>query len=639
MIDAEPPTVEDALLAVTEADEQLISDWDFGLAHGYAEKLRNGTVLTGKQRRAAYRMLRRYALQLEKVGVVYEQIPSPDDGSPAPPLRRYVTRTNVVTVSCENGRILVRSPFKYKDVCKGVFGARWNANAKAWSYPESPTSAANIRSAFSNVAVETDETFSELLVEYGELTTSASHKDSTDLPPVPVTKTDAWLHQLQAFWFAKPLPATCLAMDMGTGKTKVAVDLMTNNEARNALIVAPWSVVAVWPREFELHSGIEWRVLALNSQSVADRVRLADEALHEPIDERPTALVINYEAVYREPWASWSVEQEWDYVVFDECHRIKAASGTISRQCYKMARKAKRRLALSGTPMASGPLDVFGQYRALDPDIFGLSFTSFSHRYALYGGYGGYEVVGYQNQEEFNERFYSIAFRVDSEEVLDLPETSTITRGCVLSSKARKLYDSVRDELYGEVEEGISITAPNVLVKLLRLQQITGGSVGADGGGLQIVDKAKASLLADVVEDMTDTPVVVFCRFIHDIDVVEAVAKKLKRRYGELSGRRKDAINDKARMAENIDIAAVQIQSGGVGVDFSRARYGIYYSLGYSLSDYLQSRKRIDRPGQEHHPVFVHLVATGTVDEAVYAALDKNQEVVDYVLKGMGITK
>lgn len=649
---SETETVENALMTITDATEELLSDWDFGLAHGYAEKLRNGIALSGKQRRAAYRMLRRYALQLEEVGIAYSSITDPSGEGGAPEIRKkYGGGPNAIKVSCENGRIQVRTPFKYKDVCKSVFGARWNPKAKAWTYPESPTSAANIKAAFSNMKrVETDEKFGELLDEYGERATAISHKSAENLPPVPLTKTDAWTHQLQAFWFAKDLPAVMLAMDMGTGKTKVAVDLTVNNQARRVLVLAPWSVVAVWQREYAIHAGEEWNVLSLNTQSIADRVRIAEEAFYESVnDPRPVAMVMNYEGVYREPFKSWSLDQDWDYVIFDESHRIKAANGTISRQCHRIARQSRRKLALTGTPLAQGMLDVFGQYRALDSDIFGLSYTAFSHRYAIYGGYGNYEVVGYQNEDEFNERFYSIAFRVDSDDVLDLLPTTSITRACLLSPKARKIYDQLRDELVvnlsgvelsdADDSNARSITAPNVLVKLLRLQQITGGAVGNDDGDLLVVDASKAKLLEDVVSDMTDTPVVVFCRFIHDLDVVEALAKKLKRPYGELSGRRKDAVGDDARMNPDVSIAAVQIQSGGVGVDLSLARYGVYYSLGYSLSDYLQSRKRIDRPGQKNHPMFVHLVASGTEDEAVYEALASNQKVIDHVLKGLAITK
>jgi hypothetical protein len=86
-------------------------------------------------------------------------------------------------------------------------------------------------------------------------------------------------------------------------------------------------------------------------------------------------------------------------------------------------------------------------------------------------------------------------------------------------------------------------------------------------------------------------------------------------------------------MNPDVDIVAVQIQSGGEGIDLTRAHYGIYYSLGYSLKDFLQSRRRLVRPGQEHPVLFTHLVCANTVDEDVYEALDAREKVVEFVLQ------
>jgi SNF2 family DNA or RNA helicase len=74
------------------------------------------------------------------------------------------------------------------------------------------------------------------------------------------------------------------------------------------------------------------------------------------------------------------------------------------------------------------------------------------------------------------------------------------------------------------------------------------------------------------------------------------------------------------------------MQAGGVGVDLTRARVCAYYSLGFSLGEYLQSRKRTHRPGQTRSVLYVHLVAEGTIDEQVYRALEARQDVIAAVL-------
>jgi SNF2 family DNA or RNA helicase len=80
-------------------------------------------------------------------------------------------------------------------------------------------------------------------------------------------------------------------------------------------------------------------------------------------------------------------------------------------------------------------------------------------------------------------------------------------------------------------------------------------------------------------------------------------------------------------------VLAVQIDSGGVGIDLTRARYSIYYSLGFSLGSYEQSLARIHRPGQTRPVEYIHLLAEGTVDEKVMAALSQRANVVNAVLE------
>jgi SNF2 family DNA or RNA helicase len=138
-------------------------------------------------------------------------------------------------------------------------------------------------------------------------------------------------------------------------------------------------------------------------------------------------------------------------------------------------------------------------------------------------------------------------------------------------------------------------------------------------------------VLADRLEDLPVTePVVVFCRFRSDLEDVAAVARELGREYAEVSGERKDL--ERWQRGDAV-ILGVQMQSGGVGIDCSRAAYAFYYSLGFSLGDYEQSLARLRRPGQTRCVRYYHLVCEGTVDAQVYAALRERRHVVEAVLQ------
>lgn len=653
-------TVAEALLTVDDARGWIDADRHLGLS--LAERVRNGVDLSAKQQRSGYRLLRKYD---GKWGLDYGSVSPPDGDSPAPSAP-HLLRPNhdIVRVVCEGDRIKVRAPYRFRDTCRGVPGSRWVKAEKAWTYPQSATSAAHVRDAFIATAVDADERFAELVEEYDAATArSASIREDEEPPDIPLTKTTPWRHQRRAFWFAKELTAAGLYLDMGTGKTKCAVDLFCNAGARTGIVLSPHAVVPVWQREFRIHGGVDVHVVSLQKGTIAQRTALADNAIHECRCGRPHVVVTNYEAAWRDPFASWALDQEWDYAIADEAHRLKAPGGRQSKFCSKLRKRAARRLALTGTPMPQAPLDVFGMYRFLDPNILGTSFATFRSKFALMGGYGGHEVVGYQELEELNRLVYSIAYRVTAEEVLDLPPDRDVTIEGELPPRTRKLYRQLENDLYAEIdaadlaysaaneryetaltralEDGIEpptapvveVTIANVLVKLLRLQQLTGGAITDDEKNVIEVDSGKEELLVEYLDQLPHSePVVVFCRYRHDLDVVERVAGKQGRKYGELSGRRRDATDSDAKMSTDVDVVGVQIQSGGEGIDLTRAAYACYYSLGFALKDYLQSRARLVRPGQERPVLFTHLVMTGTVDERVYEALAERKEVVDYVL-------
>ena len=86
-------------------------------------------------------------------------------------------------------------------------------------------------------------------------------------------------------------------------------------------------------------------------------------------------------------------------------------------------------------------------------------------------------------------------------------------------------------------------------------------------------------------------------------------------------------------MPDDIEVLGVQIQSGGVGIDLTKARIAIYYSLGFSLGDYEQSLARCHRAGQNKSVIFYHLVVTGTIDEKVYQALSNRRDIVESVME------
>lgn len=429
-----------------------------------------------------------------------------------------------------------------------------------------------------------------------------------------------WEHQVRALSFLDEHAAALLYLGMGSGKTRIAAEALARPNHLPALVLTRSAVITdgVWERECE-------------------RLGLEASPLTGPIARRANELTIsharganlfltNYEGAWREPLAAVIKRIPWRTVILDECHAIASPGSKVSWFAKSLARTPYR-IGLSGTPMKQTPLDIYGQFRFLDGSIFGTSFQRFKARYAICENPNlPYVVTDYVNQDELMRRFWRVAFRVPPEELkLSLPEDFDIPLVHEVPASARALYREMETEFYAEVGES-SVTIANAGVKILRLQQLAAGHTRDDDGQLRTIHTARADRLKDFLEDVDSIePVVIFARFKHDLSEVERVARELNRPYSEVSGRA-DGLNEWKE--GKTTILGVQIQSGSEGINLTRACLGVYFSVGHSLFQFQQSRARLVRPGQTRPVRFFHLTAGNTVDQRVYGALKRGEDVI-----------
>ncbi len=451
-------------------------------------------------------------------------------------------------------------------------------------------------------------------------------------------------------------PGFAYAHDMGTGKSFTAIKELCDRNARIVLISCPKSVMSVWPSEFAKFRNlfpevyIDYKIIVLDDAGVENKSKyLISEVKKAGQKKQPIVVVINYDSIWRAPLGMTLNGKKivslgvigmisWQVHIMDEIHRIKDPKSKASTYCYHLNKKIPLRRGLSGTIMPHSPLDIYGVFRALDSSIFGISFFHFKAKYAKFKDIGGFKkFIGMNNTDEFNSILNKYADIIKSEDVLTLLPTTHETRYVHLGLKARKIYDELEKKFFAEVEaEQISgqISVETALVKMLRLNQITGGAIAIDGhDGVSQIDTAKMDALSDLLEDLPqDEPFIVFTRFRHECEYVRRVFEKHKRRHGELSG----SCNDlQAFMNGEIDCMAVNIRSGGVGVNFTRARYCAYINTGLSLGDFEQSLKRTDRYGQDRNVFYYHFIAIDTIDEKIYESLRNKKNVVSSVIEAV----
>lgn len=460
-----------------------------------------------------------------------------------------------------------------------------------------------------------------------------------------IRRYDSWDHQGVAYEFANALPAVMLAMDMGTGKSKVCVDVTQNLASggfENVLVGCPSTVTGVWRREFDRHCVIKHVCHVVNGRHPIKR-RMAEiekaESLAKRLDQ-PFVLVVNYEMIFSKIFLDWALRRNWMLVALDESHRIKGPTGKTARACNRIGNRATKRLCLTGTPMPHSPLDVFSQYRFLDSSLLGDSVTRFRSDYAITGKRGATHIVAWKNQARLGHLLDMMTYRVAMEDTdIVLPPVTHSVLPVTMEPKTRKIYEGLRDDMVAWLNSLTYVTPANALSRSGKLRQITGGFVIDQDRVLHSVGAEKQKVLEDYLRGIHN-PCVVMCCFTDDIRQVLEVGEKLGMKCGEISGNSKSGIDEiSGEMHEGLDLVACQIQATSLGVNLCRAKHGIFWNHPWSRGELDQAYARIRRPEQTDPVTWAHLVVEDSIDEQVWRALEKRADVIRSVLVYLGIER
>lgn len=467
---------------------------------------------------------------------------------------------------------------------------------------------------------------------------------TVEIANLPI-KTKPFEHQKVAFTIGTKLDAAAMFMEQGTGKTLTAIAIagkrLIEDGIQFALVVCPASVVAVWPKEFFEHADYPHRVFPITDSTATKKMDTVYKASLGAKQSELTVFVINFESL-------WRIESVFEplikkqLIIVDESQRIKTPGAEQSKCLHRLGKMAKYRLILSGTPITQNPLDLYSQYKFLEPSMFGNSFTLFRNKYAVMGGFEGRQVIGYQKLDDLMTKAHSIAYRITKAEALDLPMETTSIRPVLLPKKILDMYKQLKRESIIELERQETtekVVAVNVLTKLLRLQQLTGGFLTSEDGTVMHVHNEKLDLLKDELEHLLEVDgrkVVVFARFLSEIKAIVSLIKKLNIEYRFITGavgqvERGQAVHD-FQTDNNVRIFIAQIATAGLGITLTAADTAIFYSMDFSLANHEQARARIHRIGQRHPVTYMYLICEQTVDAKIFEALKSKKSIADMVV-------
>lgn len=533
---------------------------------------------------------------------------------------------------------------------KNISGLRWNRTTRCMVGPVSLNLLDGL-ARYYKLPADMETKRQRLGKTRREIDAERLAEDPAPLLPYPV-KANLYKHQIRGANMAlrafgaldakTPGGGFGELFEMGCGKTlttiAVAGALYNLGKIDRVLVVAPTSVCSVWPHDLNQFATFPWEARVLLGDK-KKRLKALNELENWPFKALRIA-VINYESAHREGIFEALATYKPDLIVCDESQRIKNPSAAQSKALHKLGDAAPFRMILSGTPVQNNAVDLYSQYRFLDPAVYGANFYAFKNRYCIMGGYGQHQIVGYRNMDELVEKEHSVAYRVTKEECLDLPQQTFINRYVQFTDAEQAIYEQLRKSSFLELETGENVTATTILTMYLRLMQLTGGFLTADESTRpKQVNTAKLDALADIVDDYVvdaGKKLVIFARFRAEIAAIENLLRLRKIQYGSIYG--DVPMEERGKIVEDFQtnpdtkVFVAQIQTAGLGITLHAASTAVFYSYDYNYANYAQALARIHRIGQRLPVTYIHLVVDGSIDEKILAALENKEDMAKTVV-------
>jgi SNF2 family DNA or RNA helicase len=330
-----------------------------------------------------------------------------------------------------------------------------------------------------------------------------------------------------------------LFCDMGTGKTYIAANVMSNAARRQGgtrrtdkgdvptiyrvLIVCPKQVQENWYRELQrfmvvpgkiavCRGGENRRLKGLTQVVIAEEGRRYGAAIISP--EALTSSVDIFSAI------------PWDLVVVDESHNFKSPSTARWKTLQRIRSTSRQRLILSGSPIGNTPFDLWTQLEFLDAGMSGFStYAAFKEFYgkhrAVIGVPGVQRLEALQNMPLLRERLARCALKLTKSEAgLDLPKVYSV-REVEMTESQERYYAQMKSSMAVDLEEQVAglsdptraaVSANIILTQLLRLSQITSGFLSVRSGGDKIETQINnknpkiEAIVTDLEEELRDDP-------------------------------------------------------------------------------------------------------------------------------------
>ena len=437
-------------------------------------------------------------------------------------------------------------------------------------------------------------------------------------------KLDAFDYQQEAVEQLRLLEYGAVFHEQGLGKTKIAIDVMLywlqKHDIDSALIIAKKSLIANWCSELEAHTHIRPRILNQDRKTNF-------HAFNSPI----RLYIANYEVVKSElSRLKLFLKARAVGVILDEAQKIKNPDASLTKAFLELGPQFKRRLILTGTPIANRPYDIWSLINFLDQgEHLGKNFKAFKAELDLPDGSDEKEKYRFESAlASIFPRIASFCVRETKDGgCLSLPKKEFIKINTEWESRQYELYRTVRDELGAYVvSNGIPTfdKAEDILKRLLRLVQITSNPALIDD--YYKIEPGKFSYLEIELSKIAakEEKAIIWTTFIKNADwlSVKLVEYSPCRIHGKMNI---ESRNRSVEIFKTDPKCKVLIATPGAakeGLTLTVANHVLFYDRSFSLDDYLQAQDRIHRISQIRRCFVYDFVMNDSIDEWVDVLLE-----------------
>ena len=455
-------------------------------------------------------------------------------------------------------------------------------------------------------------------------------------------KTSPFQHQIDGFNYGMTHDRWLLGDEQGLGKTKQTIDIALAKRAekgyKHCLIICgvnglKWN----WLNEIKTHSDESGYILGQREVKGKLKIGSSNDKMMDVLsmDELPYFVITNVETL-RNPDIALELKKLCDkgdigMIAIDEIHKCKNHTSQQGKGILKL--HADTMIAMTGTPLMNTPLDLYIILKWLGYEKH--AFYTFKNHYCTMGGYGGYEIMGYKNMDELQERLNDIMLRRLKEEVFDLPEKIFIDEYVELDGKQAQVYKEILNDLRMNADK--IAESSNPLAQLIRLRQATGytGIVSTE-----IHESAKLDRAEELIEESiaNGKKVVVFSNWTQVTDAFyDRLAGKgygVATITGETPDAKRQQTVDAFQNEVECKVLIGTIGAMGTGLTLTAGTVVIFLDEPWTMGNKNQAIDRCHRIGTTENITVYTLLTKDTIDERVNEIVSNKGLLADAIVDG-----